>query len=197
MMSLNTLFGIFWQNDWEGIVYMYELAYGSTGGVLLYFITFMEMANLIFMNIIIAFVIDTYQSLDETLQAEQEAKAMKGGKKSKHSPSDDDRSLLQELNNNPIQFLRIMEILEKHSQTGDGQSNSGSFTKRNKRLSNVNGFYPGSTFISNIAEEDEESSSQNSSSGSGKDKQDDESSFGTDSDEEAADGEEKKEADKG
>lgn len=36
----------------------------------------MELANLIFVNIIIAFVIDTYQSIDETLRAEQDAKEM-------------------------------------------------------------------------------------------------------------------------
>ena len=40
----------------------------------MFFITFMQLANLIFVNIIIAFVIDTYQSIDETLEAEQEAK---------------------------------------------------------------------------------------------------------------------------
>ena len=34
----------------------------------------MQLANLIFVNIIIAFVIDTYQSIDETLEAERQAK---------------------------------------------------------------------------------------------------------------------------
>ena len=43
---------------------------------MLYFISFMQLANLIFVNIIIAFVIDTYQSIEETLVAEQEAKEL-------------------------------------------------------------------------------------------------------------------------
>ena len=79
IMSLNTLFSFMWQNDWEAIVYMYELAFDSEKdtGVILYFVTFMELANLIFVNIIIAFVIDTYQSIDETLEAEQEARESK------------------------------------------------------------------------------------------------------------------------
>lgn len=51
---------------------MYELVYNleRDSGVLMFFITFMQLANLIFVNIIIAFVIDTYQSIDETLEAE-------------------------------------------------------------------------------------------------------------------------------
>ena len=67
-----------WQNDWEAIVYMYENAFDAQkdAGVLFYFITFMQLANLIFVNIIIAFVIDTYQSIDETLSAERDAKEM-------------------------------------------------------------------------------------------------------------------------
>ena len=28
VMSLNTLFGMMWQNDWEAVVYMYEEAMG-------------------------------------------------------------------------------------------------------------------------------------------------------------------------
>ena len=62
VMSLNTLFGLMWLNDWEQIVYMYELIYDMEKDptVILYFITFIELANLIFVNIIIAFVIDTY-----------------------------------------------------------------------------------------------------------------------------------------
>ena len=69
IMSMNTLFGMMWQNDWEAIVYMYEVVYDEKkdGAVLIFFITFMQLANLIFVNIIIAFVIDTYQSIDETL----------------------------------------------------------------------------------------------------------------------------------
>ena len=78
IMSMNTLFGMMWQNDWEAIVFMYEVVYDEKKdtAVLLFFITFMQLANLIFVNIIIAFVIDTYQSIDETLQAEIEAKEM-------------------------------------------------------------------------------------------------------------------------
>ena len=78
VMSLNTLFGMMWQNDWEAVVYMYEEAMGQEhdSGVLFFFITFMQLANLIFVNIIIAFVIDTYQSIDETLTAEKDAKDM-------------------------------------------------------------------------------------------------------------------------
>lgn len=69
MMALNTLFGIMWQNDWEQFVYMWEVVFDleKDGAVLIFFITFMQLANLIFVNIIIAFVIDTYQSIDETL----------------------------------------------------------------------------------------------------------------------------------
>ena len=57
---------------------MYECVFNEEKdtAVLMYFITFMELANLIFVNIIIAFVIDTYQSIDETLAAEVEAKEM-------------------------------------------------------------------------------------------------------------------------
>jgi len=57
---------------------MYEQIYGGKRDafILFYFITFMELANLIFVNIIIAFVIDTYQSIDETLRAEQDARDM-------------------------------------------------------------------------------------------------------------------------
>ena len=57
---------------------MYELTYDEKrdAAVILYFVTFMQLANLIFVNIIIAFVIDTYQSIDETLEAEREAREM-------------------------------------------------------------------------------------------------------------------------
>ena len=73
VMALNTLFGIMWQNDWEGIVYMYELLfdYEKDLAILMYFIGFIVLANLIFVNIIIAFIIDTYLSIDETLNAEK------------------------------------------------------------------------------------------------------------------------------
>lgn len=41
---------------------MYELVYSESkdGLVISYFVTFIELANLIFINIIIAFIIDTY-----------------------------------------------------------------------------------------------------------------------------------------
>jgi len=78
-MALNTLFAMMWQNNWEQIVEMYELLFDmdKNGSILIFFITFMQLANLIFVNIIIAFVIDTYQSIDETLEAERDAKEMK------------------------------------------------------------------------------------------------------------------------
>mmetsp|Transcript_7574 Transcript_7574/g.9138 ORF Transcript_7574/g.9138 Transcript_7574/m.9138 type:complete len:84 (+) Transcript_7574:2794-3045(+) len=62
VMSLNTLFTLMWQNDWENIVEMYELVFteSKNGLVITYFISFIELANLIFINIIIAFIIDTY-----------------------------------------------------------------------------------------------------------------------------------------
>lgn len=92
---------------------MYELIYddGKDPAVILYFVTFMQLANLIFVNIIIAFVIDTYQSIDETLKAESEAKELNANPEERmKQPSN---SLLQELNNNPTQFTRIMEILNQ------------------------------------------------------------------------------------
>ena len=73
IMAMNTLFGFMWQNDWEALVYMYQLALKHDGDalVLLFFISFMQMTNLLFLNIIIAFVIDTYTSIEETLQQEK------------------------------------------------------------------------------------------------------------------------------
>ena len=70
IMAMNTLFGFMWQNDWEALVFMYQLALNHDGDalVLLFFISFMQMTNLLFLNIIIAFVIDTYTSIEETLQ---------------------------------------------------------------------------------------------------------------------------------
>ena len=72
VMSLNTLFSLMWVNDWEKLVYMYEQVYHDQKdtAVITYFVTFIELANLIFINIIIAFIIDTYQSIDLTLKAE-------------------------------------------------------------------------------------------------------------------------------
>ena len=123
IMSMNTLFGMMWQNDWEAIVYMYEVVYDEKkdGAVLIFFITFMQLANLIFVNIIIAFVIDTYQSIDETLQVEVEAKEMTKSQLEEDEDGPNGQrqnkkttSLLQELNNDPAQFSRIMEILNSH-----------------------------------------------------------------------------------
>jgi len=61
---------------------MFEAVYDmeKDPAVLLYFITFMQLANLIFVNIIIAFVIDTYQSIDETLTAEEEQRELQKNK---------------------------------------------------------------------------------------------------------------------
>jgi hypothetical protein len=58
---------------------MYQVMFGldKNGVIKIFFITFMLLANLIFVNIIIAFVIDTYQSIDETLEAEKDAKNLK------------------------------------------------------------------------------------------------------------------------
>jgi len=79
VMSLNTLFGIMWQNDWEQLVVFYEMLFNHERDsvVNMYFIVFIELANLIFINIIIAFIIDTYQSIDLTLKAERDAKDKK------------------------------------------------------------------------------------------------------------------------
>lgn len=53
---------------------MYQLAldHKEDGLVLLFFISFMQMTNLLFLNIIIAFVIDTYTSIEATLQQEKQ-----------------------------------------------------------------------------------------------------------------------------
>lgn len=82
VMSLNTLFAIMWQNDWEQLVGMYQLLFNNEkdSAVIIYFVSFIELANLIFINIIIAFIIDTYQSIDLTLKAESEAKEQKNKK---------------------------------------------------------------------------------------------------------------------
>jgi len=105
VMSLNTLFGMMWQNDWQDIVFMYELIYNQQKdtAVILYFASFMQLANLIFVNIIIAFVIDTYQSIDETLKAEREAKENENNKDHSHTEEKQEsaNSLLKELNDNP------------------------------------------------------------------------------------------------
>lgn len=132
---MNTLFSVMWQNDWEAIVFMYEAVYDEQKdtAVLLYFITFMQLANLIFVNIIIAFVIDTYQSIDETLQAEIEAKELARYKEENdgqvnpvHSHGKT-TSLLEELNNDPAQFSRIMEILNSHLCVDSEEHGEGEF----------------------------------------------------------------------
>ena len=55
---------------------MYQLFFDldKNFGVLLYFISFMQLSNLIFINIIIAFVIDTYVQIEETLALEAQAR---------------------------------------------------------------------------------------------------------------------------
>ena len=119
VMSLNTLFSVMWQNDWEAIVHMYELAYdhgAHQGFVIAFFVTFIELANLIFINIIIAFIIDTYQSIDLTLKAESDARKLKNKKINPETAEAGSNSLLRELNNNPAQFTRIMEILNQQQE---------------------------------------------------------------------------------
>lgn len=59
-----------------------------------FFISFMQLANLIFVNIIIAFVIDTYQSIDETLEAEKDAKEMNKKKNDKTVDTSSQSSIL-------------------------------------------------------------------------------------------------------
>ena len=50
-----------WQNNWENVMYMFRIVFPTANPtILVFFISFMQMANLIFVNIIIAFVIDTY-----------------------------------------------------------------------------------------------------------------------------------------
>ena len=78
-MAMNTLFGFMWQNDWQDLVFMYQEAtlHNGDGPVLFFFISFMLLCNFLFLNIIIAFVIDTYSSIEETLQQEKIQKARK------------------------------------------------------------------------------------------------------------------------
>lgn len=49
-------------------MYQEAVNHDGDGLVLFFFISFMQMCNLLFLNIIIAFVIDTYTSIEETLQ---------------------------------------------------------------------------------------------------------------------------------
>ena len=71
----------------------------------------MQMTNLLFLNIIIAFVIDTYTSIEETLQQEKQQREIQDRFQERIKYNDDDKSLLRELNDNPGQFTRIMQIL--------------------------------------------------------------------------------------
>ena len=84
-----------------------------------FFVTFIELANLIFINIIIAFIIDTYQSIDLTLKAESDARRLQNRKINPVSAEDGNNSLLKELNNNPAQFTRIMEILNQQQEKNE------------------------------------------------------------------------------
>ena len=109
---------------WE-VVYEFQ----KDPAVLFFFISFMQLANLIFVNIIIAFVIDTYQSIDETLEAEKEAKDSNRDK-------DVENSILKELNNNPAQFTRIMEILVQR-QSGMNESDDENAEDKSQQSSEL------------------------------------------------------------
>ena len=65
-----------WENDSEQYIYMFQLAKNleKNGEVIFFFVSFMQLANLIFINLIIAFVIDTYIAIEDTLLSEKEAK---------------------------------------------------------------------------------------------------------------------------
>ena len=88
------------------------------------------MCNLLFLNIIIAFVIDTYSSIEETLQQE---KRQRTKKIQKMDMDDEDKSLLRELNDNPGQFTRIMQILNSKGEETPRNSKQTKF-----RISNMN-----------------------------------------------------------
>ena len=96
-----------WQNDWEQLVFMYQIALNREhdGLVLFFFISFMQMTNLLFLNIIIAFVIDTYASIQETVQQEaQQLQLQSNSNKKKDKEKEEvdvSKSLLRELNDNP------------------------------------------------------------------------------------------------
>ena len=53
------------ENDWQALVKMYVLANDNKnyGGIILYFVVFMQISNLIFLNVIIAFIMETYQRI--------------------------------------------------------------------------------------------------------------------------------------
>ena len=74
------------------------------------------MTNLLFLNIIIAFVIDTYTSIEETLQQEKQQREIQDRFQERIKYNDDDKSLLRELNDNPGQFTRIMQILNSKNE---------------------------------------------------------------------------------
>ena len=53
---------------------MYQLAFchNYDGWILLYFISFFMLATYVVLNILVAFIIDVYTGLDDTVKAEQE-----------------------------------------------------------------------------------------------------------------------------
>ena len=74
MMAINTLFGFMWLNDWESILLMYQLIdeHSHDSFILCFFISFFVISQYIILNILVAFVIDVYSSMDENLRAEKE-----------------------------------------------------------------------------------------------------------------------------
>ena len=91
IMSINTLFSFIWLNGWEQMLFMYQLAFNhdEDGRIILFFVSFFSMAQYIILNILVAFVIDVYSSIKETMEEEDEQlkmkikveKALKGKKK--------------------------------------------------------------------------------------------------------------------
>jgi hypothetical protein len=73
LMAVNTLFGFIWLNNWQEMLLMYQLAFNHQrdGWVLFFFISFFMLAAYLILNILVAFVIDVYTSIDSTLRSEQ------------------------------------------------------------------------------------------------------------------------------
>ena len=81
-MSFNTLFGFIWLNGWEQMTFMYQLAFNPEYTpqkpipskydflIISFFVSFFMMSWYIIMNILVAFVIDTYTAMEETFEAE-------------------------------------------------------------------------------------------------------------------------------
>ena len=109
-------------------MYQVALNHDNDGLVLFFFISFMQMTNLLFLNIIIALVIDTYTSIEETLQQEKQQLLLSQPSdkllgKGKDGDQAQAKSLLRELNDNPGQFTRIMQILNvKRDEGGEDES---------------------------------------------------------------------------